>query len=104
MFSFCWYPFEHDLASEETYRLPLEVDPQDFQAGFYMAGGARNAFALLLQRAKRAIAFRRLNSAPDRAAQFDFRRPGVQKCGQKMSSFSGLKITPIFRYPLEFLD
>ena len=84
--------------------MPLEADPQDFQAGFYMAGGARNALSLLLQRARRAIAFRRLNSAPNRAAEFDFRRPGVQKCGQKMSSFSGLKITPHFRHPLEFLE
>ena len=103
MFSFCRYPFEHDLASEEIDRIPLEVDPQDFQAEFYMAGGARNALSLFPQRDRREIAFRRLNSAPDRAAQFDFRRPGVQKCGQKMSSFSGLKITLLFRFPLEFL-
>ena len=104
MFCFCRHPFEQDLASEETDRISFEVDPQDFQAGFYMAGGARNALSLFPQRDKRQIAFRRLKLAQNRAAEFDFRRPGVQKCGQKMSSFSGLKITPIFRYPLEFLD
>ena len=62
--SCCGFLYEHELTFEEADRSPVKVDPQDLQAGLYMAGSASKATPPLPKRIGQVIDFGGPNPAP----------------------------------------